>query len=259
MDADGSHPPETIPSLVDPVRFGQAELVLASRHLPGASSPGLGGFRRLISTGAALLARPLTPVSDPMSGFFALKRCVAERARLEPTGFKIGLEILVRCRPSPVLEVPFRFGSRLAGSSKLGSGQIVRYLRHLSRLYLWEAEHYRSTHARRPAPSAVAGSLFLAAPAFVSAHPAAEGVEDRAEPGYGEPGRAGFAYDQAFAEEVEAEPGEAGGDGEGDETSREEPEGAFPTAAPRPVGVETYAYAEGDHGTPEYQHPRYLR
>ncbi|HEY6237641.1 MAG TPA: polyprenol monophosphomannose synthase [Thermoplasmata archaeon] len=135
MDADGSHPPEVIPAVVQPILDGRAEFVLASRHLPGASSLGLTGTRRLISRGAQLLARPLTPVTDPMSGFFAFHRRILTRATLAPVGYKIALEILVRCRPRPVIEVPYDFAPRLAGASKLGSDQFGQYLRHLGRLY----------------------------------------------------------------------------------------------------------------------------
>ncbi|MCI4337261.1 MAG: polyprenol monophosphomannose synthase, partial [Thermoplasmata archaeon] len=138
MDADGSHPPETIPELVEPVLRGEAELALASRHLPGATVAGLPLYRQVLSAGAAALALPLTRVTDPMSGFFALHPTVASRCRLAPSGFKIGLEILVKCRPRPVVEVPYHFGSRIAGTSKLGSGQILHYLGHLGRLYSWE-------------------------------------------------------------------------------------------------------------------------
>ena len=139
MDADGSHPPETIPRLVEPVRSGRAELALASRFVPGGADPGLAGWRRAISWGATELARPLTSVRDPKSGFFATRRELFGRARLAPTGYKIGLEVLVRCRPAPVAEVPFVFAPRLAGESKLGARQIGSYVRHVGRLYLFRA------------------------------------------------------------------------------------------------------------------------
>ncbi len=135
LDADGSHPPEVIPSLVTPILDGRAEFVLASRKVAGGSAPGLVGWRRAVSFGGGLLARPLVHVLDPMSGFFALDRRILARAELAPIGYKIALEVLVRCRPRPVLEVPFTFGPRVAGESKLGSGQIGDYLRHLGRLY----------------------------------------------------------------------------------------------------------------------------
>ena len=137
LDADGSHPPERIPALVGPIFAGSAEFVLGSRNVPGGSAPGLSFGRRAISFGAALLARPLSPVRDPMSGYFAVARSVVDRAPLAPVGYKIALEILVKCRPSPVLEVPIVFAPRVAGESKLGGGEIGAYLHHLERLYAW--------------------------------------------------------------------------------------------------------------------------
>ena len=135
MDADGSHPPERLPALLAPLREGSADLVLASRHRPGGGSPGLSRTRRLVSWGARWLARPLTPTSDPMSGFVAFPRSLLEGHRLEPVGYKIALEVLVRCRPRRLVEVPYVFQARLAGSSKLGGREIRQYLRHLARLY----------------------------------------------------------------------------------------------------------------------------
>jgi dolichol-phosphate mannosyltransferase len=139
MDADGSHEPRSIPELVDPVLEGRAEMVLGCRNVPDGSAPGMGLGRRLASGSAALLARPLTRVRDPMSGFFSVAPGVVRRAPLSPVGFKVGLEILVKCRPSPTLEVPIRFVPRSGGKSKLGATQVGEYIRHLARLYRWHA------------------------------------------------------------------------------------------------------------------------
>ncbi|MCI4372992.1 MAG: polyprenol monophosphomannose synthase [Thermoplasmata archaeon] len=135
MDADGSHPPSAIPKLVEGVTAGGAEFALGSRYIAGGSSPGLSRARRLLSRGATALARPLVPVADPMSGFFAFRREVLARSPLSPLGFKIGLEIMVRCHPAPIVEIPISFRPRTAGESKLGQGEIGRYLRHIGRLY----------------------------------------------------------------------------------------------------------------------------
>jgi dolichol-phosphate mannosyltransferase len=149
MDADGSHPPELIPELVRPVLDGTAEFVLASRNVPGGSSPGLVGTRRAISWIAAGLARPLTTVHDPISGFFSLDRSILGRAPLRPVGYKIGLEILVRCRPRPVREIPFCFETRLAGVSKLNGAEVSGYVHHVMRLYAWRISGFgRASNTR---------------------------------------------------------------------------------------------------------------
>ena len=135
LDADGSHPPELVVPLVDEVLSGRCEMALASRYIRGGSTRGGPLRRRFLSRGATLLARPLTPVKDPMSGFFAVDREILSRARLDPVGYKIALEILARCRPAPVREIPFEFRDRREGESKMGAGEVLRYLRHLGRLY----------------------------------------------------------------------------------------------------------------------------
>jgi dolichol-phosphate mannosyltransferase len=70
-----------------------------------------------------------------MSGFFALRRATFLAARdLDPLGYKIALELIVKCGAVRVHEVPIRFGPRLHGRSKLGLRERVDYLRHLKRL-----------------------------------------------------------------------------------------------------------------------------
>jgi dolichol-phosphate mannosyltransferase len=71
-----------------------------------------------------------------MSGFFALQKSTFERARrLTPLGYKVGLELMCKCRVTRVAEVPIHFDTRCAGSSKLTVRQQFKYLEHLSRLY----------------------------------------------------------------------------------------------------------------------------
>jgi dolichol-phosphate mannosyltransferase len=136
MDADGSHPPETVPELVHAIDSG-AEFALGSRWVKGGSGRGLSHSRQIISSGARVLARPVAPVRDPMSGFFAFKRSILGRGSLKPIGYKIGLEILVKCHPQPVVEIPIDFRPRVAGTSKLGAGEIANYVRHIAQLYFW--------------------------------------------------------------------------------------------------------------------------
>jgi dolichol-phosphate mannosyltransferase len=136
MDADLSHPPEVIPTMLAAINAG-ADFVLGSRYIEGGTTADTWGlFRFINSRVATYLARPLTRITDPMSGFFALPRAVFERAENpDPVGYKIGLELLVRCRCEHVKEVPIHFANRLRGTSKLTLTQQLLYLKHLARLY----------------------------------------------------------------------------------------------------------------------------
>jgi dolichol-phosphate mannosyltransferase len=138
MDADLQHPPEKLPELLRPLREGNADFVLGSRYMPGGSTDGEWGiFRKINSQTATLLARPFAgKATDPMAGFFALKRETYLGARnLTPLGYKIALELMCKCRVKNVQEIPIHFGMRLKGQSKLSLKQQFRYLEHLSRLY----------------------------------------------------------------------------------------------------------------------------
>ena len=136
MDADLSHPPEVIVDMVDALGQG-ADFVVGSRYVAGGSTADDWGlFRWVNSRVATLLARPLTKITDPMSGFFALPREVFERAEdPSPLGYKIGLELLVRCRCENVREVPIHFANRIHGKSKLTLREQILYVQHLTRLY----------------------------------------------------------------------------------------------------------------------------
>jgi dolichol-phosphate mannosyltransferase len=136
LDADLSHPPEAIPRLLECLADTGVDLVLGSRYVPGGSTDEHWGLLRWVNSKmATALARPLTSVKDPMSGFFAIRRTVYERAApLNPVGYKIALELIVKCNCSIIREVPIRFAQRQFGESKLSLGERFNYLRHLSRL-----------------------------------------------------------------------------------------------------------------------------
>ncbi|NPA85664.1 MAG: glycosyltransferase family 2 protein [Crenarchaeota archaeon] len=139
MDADLQHPPEVVPELVEKLEEG-CDLVIASRYAHREGVRGWNPVRKIISRGATLLAKLLVPATkyttDPMSGFFALKREVVENPKkpLNPLGYKILLEILAKGNFKKVCEVPYVFGKRLAGESKLGGRVMAEYLLHLLKL-----------------------------------------------------------------------------------------------------------------------------
>lgn len=134
LDADLSHPPESIPALVAAVEAG-ADVAVGSRYGPGGEIEHWPLARRIASFAGTLLARPITTVSDPMSGFFSLRRSILEGATLRPQGFKILLEILARAPVHRVVEVPIRFEDRAAGASKFGPAERRAFLRQVMELY----------------------------------------------------------------------------------------------------------------------------
>ncbi|PKT70055.1 dolichol-phosphate mannosyltransferase [Streptomyces populi] len=137
MDGDCQHPPSLVPELIAAGERANAGLVVASRYVEGGSRAGLaGGYRIAVSRGATWLTKALFPrrlrgISDPMSGFFAIRRSAVTAEVLRPLGYKILLELAVRSRPRQVTEVPFVFQDRFAGESKSSAREGLRFLRHL--------------------------------------------------------------------------------------------------------------------------------
>jgi dolichol-phosphate mannosyltransferase len=136
MDADLSHPPEALPRMIETLEKHSAEFVIGSRYVVGGTTDGEWGLlRKLNSKVATLMARPFCRVSDPLAGYFALPRVVFERAEaLNPVGYKIGLELIVKCGCIHIVELPINFSDRRFGQSKLGLREQINYLRHLKRL-----------------------------------------------------------------------------------------------------------------------------
>jgi dolichol-phosphate mannosyltransferase len=147
MDADHSHPVQMIPKIFAAIQAGN-DMVIGSRYVEGGSTDySWGVFRWLNSTVATLMARPLTRVRDPMSGFFAITRQKFQSAApLNPLGYKIGLELLIKCRCEKVVEMPIHFSNRRHGTSKLSIHQQLEYLLHLTYLYAFKIRHSRVEH-----------------------------------------------------------------------------------------------------------------
>jgi dolichol-phosphate mannosyltransferase len=132
MDADFSHPPELIPRFLGEIRRG-ADLVIGSRYMKGGDIEAWPLKRRIISSGATLLGRILFPeITDPVSGFFAVRKEVVQGAPLRPKGYKILMEVLGKGTWRKATEIPFVFKDRKAGSSKLSGSTILDYVRQVA-------------------------------------------------------------------------------------------------------------------------------
>jgi len=133
MDADGQHPPEALPSMVEAMRGGAgSDLVIASRYAEGGSARSFGRRRRWLSRMGGGLARVMLrlPVQD-LTGGFKLWRAdllaAMDLTHVESRGYVFQIEMTLRAHRmgARVVEVPFEFGTRGAGESKM-SGAIVR-------------------------------------------------------------------------------------------------------------------------------------
>ncbi|HEY2859142.1 MAG TPA: glycosyltransferase [Terracidiphilus sp.] len=144
MDGDLQHPPRLLGPLLAAMTNG-CDLAIASRY---AGQPGMSGchiVRRWFSALAIWLTQPLqrassqahgaNRVSDPLSGYFIVRRRCIQSIAFQTAGFKLLLEILIRGRIGGAVEVPFTMGPRAAGRSKAGLKVACDYLQLLARLY----------------------------------------------------------------------------------------------------------------------------
>src|SRR5438309_2688038 len=131
MDADLSHPPETVPALVKAIDEG-ADLAVGSRYVSGGAVKDWPLRRRMVSRVACLMGNVLVPVRDATSGFFAVRRTALDGVHLNAIGFKIGLEVIARAKAKKIIEVPYTFRDRELGASKFGRREVREYLKQLA-------------------------------------------------------------------------------------------------------------------------------
>jgi dolichol-phosphate mannosyltransferase len=140
IDADLQHPPDVVLALYRIIERG-ADIAVASRHLEGGGVSDWSMVRRIVSRTAQLIGLLILPgvvgrVTDPMSGYFMIRRSAIEGVELNPLGYKILIEVLARGKLPWVGEVPYVFIERAHGGSKATARVYVDYLRHLLRLRL---------------------------------------------------------------------------------------------------------------------------
>lgn len=144
IDADLSHPPSLIPVMYTEILDGN-DVVIGSRYMEGGGIKKWPFKRRIISLGATFLGRLLFPdVSDPVSGFFAVRKGVVANASLKPRGYKILLEVLGKGTWEKDKEIPFEFVDREIGSSKLKLKTIIDYAHQVIDITLYSFFHHQS-------------------------------------------------------------------------------------------------------------------
>ncbi|GAB4542307.1 MAG: glycosyltransferase [Pleurocapsa sp.] len=148
IDADLQHPPEVLLQLWQEMEKG-ADLALASRHVEGGGVSEWSVIRRFLSRGAQMLGLLILPevisrLSDPMSGYFMVRRDTIVGKSMSPIGYKILIEVAARGRIRWIGEVGYVFRERTAGESKVTWKQYVEYIQHLLRLRfdLWPIKRF---------------------------------------------------------------------------------------------------------------------
>lgn len=131
MDADLQHDETLLPQLLEKARRDQADLAVASRYMAGGSTGELAPSRVRISRMASALSASLCKgLTDPMSGFFVVRRTFLDRVvrNLYARGFKILLDLIAAARGEiSIVELPYRMRSREHGESKLGARVIAEF------------------------------------------------------------------------------------------------------------------------------------
>jgi dolichol-phosphate mannosyltransferase len=144
IDADFSHPPVLIPKMFEEIKTG-SDIVIGSRYMEGGGIKKWPLKRRIISLGATFLGRLLFPdITDPVSGFFAVRKSVVAQAHLKPRGYKILLEVLGKGTWEIDREIPFEFSDREIGSSKLKVRTIIEYAEQVLDITLYSFSHHQS-------------------------------------------------------------------------------------------------------------------
>ena len=140
IDADLQHPPATLIKLWQEMEKG-ADLAVASRHVEGGGVSEWSLWRRFLSRGAQILGLIILPnvmgkVSDPMSGYFFVRRRCLFDCQFNPLGYKILVEVLAKAKIGWISEVGYVFQERKEGKSKVNSQHYIDYIKHLIRFSL---------------------------------------------------------------------------------------------------------------------------
>jgi len=141
MDADLQHEASVLPKMLKILKNDHCDLVIGSRYTANGTIDRAWPLkRRLDSKLATLLARPLTSINDPMSGFFGIKKSLIEKMDQNwlLIGYKLLVEILAKTDGMlKICEIPIQFKQRLYGETKLNKKEVFNYLKLICKLY-WQ-------------------------------------------------------------------------------------------------------------------------
>ncbi len=156
MDADGSHDPDRLPDLLEPIERGDADLVIGSRYVPGGRVEGWGIVRTVISRGGSLFARIVLGISphDLTGGFKAWRADTLARIPFDGIhagGYVFQIEMTHRAAllGARIREVPITFRDRELGRSKMSRRIIVEALVIVVRLRLEQVVAWVRRRPRR--------------------------------------------------------------------------------------------------------------
>lgn len=162
IDADLQHPPERLPDLLRALDEG-ADIAVGSRYVDSGGIENWSLSRKIISVGAGVVSKASVPeargISDPMSGFFAVRQSVVDDVELDPRGYKILLEVLVNGTYNHVAEVPYTFRERKRGESKLTGAEYINYIEHVGLLGIQSRTDLDAERALRVSEFGLVGGL----------------------------------------------------------------------------------------------------
>lgn len=130
MDADGSHPVDKLPDMINPILKGEADVTVGTRYIEGATTENWSLFRRYLSKSSGFLAKQVVDISDPTTGFMGIRADLYKQYTYKPSGWKVVLEILAKIPIKKIKEVPIVFRDRVYGKSKLSFPVILENIKH---------------------------------------------------------------------------------------------------------------------------------
>lgn len=139
MEADLTHPPIKLLQLRHFLK--KYDLVVMSRYIKDGRIVGWPLTRRLVSFGANLISRPLTPIKDKTTGFIGFNARCIEGIKLNPIGMHFGIELFVKGNYASYTEIPYTFIHRIEGSSKFNFKECLIYMKHIWQLYQFKVTH----------------------------------------------------------------------------------------------------------------------